>query len=287
MGAGGRTRSAFGASLMLHLEPPEKPDDFDARMQPYRDDIEQGVDDPEAPDFPPRWGAYKAHFSRAQSGKCGYCELPVVAGQDGDVEHFRPKGAVWAIENEGREIDNLGNVRGRTPNKLSPRGYWFMAYQWDNYLLSCANCNRKWKRSFFPVKDTPRKLPPNKNTPEDELVLNPYGRKDPANHLEFDREGGIKARNGSIYGRATIKVCGLHRPTLSGERWEKSGIAHGIADQLEAAKASGDREKKQTALRDFYRAAGDARNQHRGLVRAVLKQRCGMSWKDLEEALGI
>ena len=31
------------------------------------------------------WGRFKDHFARAQSGRCGYCELAVIGAQFGDV----------------------------------------------------------------------------------------------------------------------------------------------------------------------------------------------------------
>lgn len=269
---------------MLKIKLPKKPSDFDEKMKPYRDAIAAGMDDSEDPDFPPRWSAYKSHFSRAQFGKCGYCEVFVVVGQDGDVEHYRPKGAVWELKDEGKEVDNLGKVEGRTRKESPTRGYWWTAYHWENYLLSCANCNRKWKRSFFPVAEDPRCRPPDKDIQETELVLNPFGAKDPVNHLEFDADGGVKARNSSPYGRETIRICGLHRGTLNHARLQQAIRAHQLADELIIAIDQGNEQEKRRVLEGFY-FNGDERFVHAGLVRAVLKQRCGMSWKDLEEAL--
>ncbi|MDQ2687964.1 MAG: hypothetical protein M3Y28_08875, partial [Armatimonadota bacterium] len=55
----------------------------------------------------------------AQHGKCCYCER--VIGEDGDVEHFRPKAAVC----QGAGLPQ------ETP------GYYWLAYDWDNFLLAC------------------------------------------------------------------------------------------------------------------------------------------------------
>ncbi len=53
---------------------------------------------------------------------CAYCQGQLTPSDRGDVEHFRPKSA-----------------------------YWWLAYAFDNYLLSCARCNRVRKGPRFPL----------------------------------------------------------------------------------------------------------------------------------------
>ncbi len=60
---------------------------------------------------------------RAVFTKCAYCESQYDASSDGDIEHFRPK----------------GRVHGKVPD--SP-GYYWLANDWDNLLLSCQHCNQ-------------------------------------------------------------------------------------------------------------------------------------------------
>lgn len=55
--------------------------------------------------------------------KCAYCEAKYAGTSDGDVEHFRPKGRVLE------------------KNPQSP-GYYWLANNWDNLLLSCQHCNQ-------------------------------------------------------------------------------------------------------------------------------------------------
>lgn len=58
--------------------------------------------------------------------KCAYCESLFLHVYSGDVEHFRPKGRISDAEN--------------------PKpGYYWLASDWDNLLLSCRNCNQKLK----------------------------------------------------------------------------------------------------------------------------------------------
>ncbi|MBY6265581.1 HNH endonuclease [Azospirillum sp. 412522] len=59
-------------------------------------------------------------------GKCAYCETYYSASAPVDVEHYRPKNAVY----EDKEHS----------------GYWWIAMAWDNLLPSCIDCNRKRKQ---------------------------------------------------------------------------------------------------------------------------------------------
>jgi uncharacterized protein (TIGR02646 family) len=53
---------------------------------------------------------------------CAYCQCYLPHNDPGDVEHFRPKSR-----------------------------YWWLAYEFVNYLLSCAACNRNRKKEKFPL----------------------------------------------------------------------------------------------------------------------------------------
>ena len=63
---------------------------------------------------------------------CGYCGADVSENAT-DVEHFRPKSNV--AENPGHG------------------GYWWLAYDFRNYILSCTACNQKRKGDRYPVTD--------------------------------------------------------------------------------------------------------------------------------------
>jgi uncharacterized protein (TIGR02646 family) len=69
-----------------------------------------------------------------QSHVCAYCGLE---DRTLDVEHFRPKGAIYG-EPDG------------TP------GYWWLAYEASNYFLGCPACNQKRKATRFPLTTAPR-----------------------------------------------------------------------------------------------------------------------------------
>lgn len=88
------------------------------------DDVRVRAVDPAAPlPFPRHWrepdirGALLAMHGRV----CVYCQCGLPHNDPGDVEHFRPKSE-----------------------------YWWLAYDFSNYLLSCSRCNRICKRKSFP-----------------------------------------------------------------------------------------------------------------------------------------
>lgn len=63
--------------------------------------------------------------------KCAYCESKFLHVYSGDVEHFRPK----------------GEIEEATQSKVP--GYYWLAADWSNLLLSCRNCNQKLKHHIF------------------------------------------------------------------------------------------------------------------------------------------
>ncbi|MFX1554713.1 MAG: hypothetical protein ACFFBV_12360, partial [Promethearchaeota archaeon] len=87
-------------------------------------------------------------------GKCAYCETQIVSDQYGDMEHYRPKNAV--TDENGEEIKKEGE-NGQT---ITHPGYYWLAYDWQNLLLTCEMCNRPnpgnkniGKHNKFPVRD--------------------------------------------------------------------------------------------------------------------------------------
>ena len=74
--------------------------------------------------FTPYWGNADVRGALwAMHGRsCTYCDRELHGNDRGDVEHFRPK-----------------NV------------YWWLAYQFQNYLLACSVCNSSYKSNRFPI----------------------------------------------------------------------------------------------------------------------------------------
>jgi hypothetical protein len=69
-----------------------------------------------------RWKVVKDQLWIETVNKCAYCEATTRQVAHGDVEHYRPKSI-----------------------------YWWLAYCYDNYLVSCQICNEVFKRDEFPI----------------------------------------------------------------------------------------------------------------------------------------
>lgn len=166
-------------------------------------------------DFPDHWGLLKHHFLWAQNkGKCAYCETRISTGYPGDVEHFRPKAYCQPIGLPS----SLNDLGGKSPGrKTGPKtqGYWWLAYEWTNYVYSCNRCNSIWKKNQFPITG-PRATCKKNISTEKALLINPF-ETDPATHFDFDPNTG-QIRGLTPEGIATIEVCGLNRHTLDVDR---------------------------------------------------------------------
>lgn len=143
---------------------------------------------------------------RAQFFKCCYCESREQQRRN-DVEHFRPK---------ARAV--------RAPGSAASHGYWWLAWNWDNLLFSCRNCNQApYKLDKFPLARGSVALvaetqPPGRERP---LLLDP-AQESGMDHIQFQPQPvpGMRVnwvptpRGGSARGQETIRVCGLDRPDL-------------------------------------------------------------------------
>lgn len=295
---------------MLLFKRPEKPEDFDAKMQPARDDVRANIS--ESYDFSSKWTQYKSNFSEAQYKKCGYCEMKAIGAGYGDMDHFAPKGAIWSLKEDYDsrvvEKDHLANIEGRQKKFLSSTGYWWLAYEWDNYVLSCQVCNQAWKGAFFPVGCDDRKLPPEEGVVEDQLLLNPFDDEDPSDHLLFGKEGEVEARGGSIRGRETIRVYGLDRPSLYEDRQQLALETHELIREMKELdkkirklkREISEAQVEDPSMKVFKKIYGEtlnktlkkiyvkglSRNAHPGMVRSIFENETGMSWQKLEEKFG-
>jgi uncharacterized protein (TIGR02646 family) len=138
----------------------------------------------------------------AQHSKCCFCERKV--GIDGDVEHFRPKGACRQDESHA----------------LIKPGYYWLAYEWSNLMLACGPCNQRYKRSFFPLCN-PRsraKCHSDDITVERPLLIDPTV-EDPNRFIGFRGEIPY-AKRGSARGARTISITGIDRAPATEDRRE-------------------------------------------------------------------
>ena len=135
-----------------------------------------------------------------QRDKCCYCESKHSASSASRIDHFRPRGAVR---------------QGKGSEKLYP-GYYWLAYEWDNLVISCEKCNGM-KSDYFPLEE-PGQRARNHLDPidrESPLLLNPYAETNLSKHLAFD---GSACEPRSKRGRVTVATLRLNRPELQEQR---------------------------------------------------------------------
>ncbi len=128
------------------------------------------------------WSDLKDDFKWLSHNKCWYCEV-YLDGMRGDMDHHRPKGRV-------------------TENTDHP-GYWWLAFEWCNFRLSCERCNSYntdpensvmgGKQNYFPlVGDESRRVWDECDYEdlinEDPLLLDPTEADDPQ-LLTFQPDG--------------------------------------------------------------------------------------------------
>jgi len=97
-----------------------------------------------------RWKKAKDQLTKETCGKCAYCEAPWAQVAYGDVEHYRPKSK-----------------------------YWWLAYCYENYLVSCTLCNQKYKKAHFRVKNNSINEPEILASTSDEEINNMVGSLTP------------------------------------------------------------------------------------------------------------
>lgn len=160
--------------------------------------------------------------------KCAYCESKFLKTYVGDIEHFRPKG----------EIEELKETNNSKP------GYYWLAADWDNLLLSCRHCNQKSKhqtadddrlRSMgkmnqFPLLDEAFRARLHtddlKKEEEVRLLINPC-KEDPEEYFKYDINIGIIKPKGRKLlkkerAKASIDVFALQRMDLVQGREKKA-----------------------------------------------------------------
>jgi uncharacterized protein (TIGR02646 family) len=151
-----------------------------------------------------------------QDNKCCFCESKIGHISYGDVEHFRPK-AGWVQENE----------------QINKPGYYWLAYDLDNLLLSCQICNQRHKKNLFPLTDpATRAVSHNDNISNEEaLFLNP-NLENIEEYITFNEEIP-KGIDETLRGEKTIEKLGLDRELLNEQR---RAVLNPVRDIYELAK---------------------------------------------------
>src|SRR5262249_16385955 len=115
----------------------------------------------------------KDSLLEAQNNKCAYCEATFRDTSFGAVEHYRPK--KFAQQGPGEE-------------KEYP-GYYWLAYDWHNLLVSCEVCNTTHKQNYFPLANPTERARSHLEdvSKERPLLIHP-AIQDPREHIRFRNE---------------------------------------------------------------------------------------------------
>jgi uncharacterized protein (TIGR02646 family) len=147
--------------------------------------------------------------------KCAYCEKNI-DDEDKHIEHYRPK-----------------------------KEYYWLAYSWDNLLLSCAKCNKFKGNKFETIEQKVtyknesysgiHNLSDSYNNLEKPLLINPE-KDNVLDDIKFNREAEIYSSNKRV--EYTInKGCDLNRESLKQKRSMLiNAFVHNIENHFELFK---------------------------------------------------
>lgn len=210
------------------------------------------------------YGSVKDALFQMQYAKCCFCESIIDAGFPGDVEHYRPKKGVTEVPKHG--------------------GYWWLAYEWSNLLLSCNRCNRGHKKNHFPISLSSSRAMTRADdlTLEAPLLLNPT-EDEPDEHLGY-REHVLFPKTDR--GKETIDKLGLNRKLELVEDFETGKkLPDGLLGRRERHyhKLRGHYQRLEKLLRvlDGLRARLDELPENTRLHLLELEDTARSQWEDL------
>jgi uncharacterized protein (TIGR02646 family) len=176
--------------------------------------------------------------------KCAYCESALPKVGFGDVEQFRPKSL-----------------------------YWWIAYEWENQLISCEACNQRFKKTYFPVEKTRQYSElVNQNITtinklEVPLLLNPFD-DEPTEHFSYkliNKQKHIRIEPLTPKASVTIDILGLNRPELAERRYQHFLQLKQMQDLIEKSKPVSSATKNKAY--NMIKSAMTAENEFSGMVR--------------------
>jgi hypothetical protein len=170
------------------------------------------------------WSDIKPVYMRLQFNKCVYCERPLageVAGKvEQDVEHFRPKSKIsaWPKASSGLSYDFS---TGAALNA----GYYWLAFDIQNYAASCKPCNSTRKSDAFPIAgargDDSLSLSA-LNALEKPYLVFPFGAwgEDPSKYIRFDGILAVPVKKSGLAHRRALVTIDFFGLNIREELWE-------------------------------------------------------------------
>ena len=201
----------------------------------------------------PVWKELKAILLGFSRGKCWYSEAREICS-DYHVDHFRPKGRAGNLDGSARE------------------GYWWLAFDWNNYRIAAGVCNSPHKddedkvcgkHDYFPLKSgSPFAKAPNDDL-RDEVIylLDPCDPADPP-LLTFDESGMPVPRApmgtwAALRARESARLYHLHYTPLVEERKKVWALVRRCVAVLETLLQKTEEEVGPTLEQDRKRAVED------------------------------
>ena len=190
-----------------------------------------------------------------QDYKCCFCEAKIGHISYGDVEHYRPKGG-WVQNDE----------------PINVPGYYWLAYDWDNLLLSCQLCNQRYKKNYFPLVNENNRAynHKRKTVTEEPLFIHPVNDK-PERHIKFKEE---IPKEKTLRGKKTIEKLGLDRELLNEDRRKYLNM---VRDIYELAKGYPDtypqlKKKAKDKINKYYDASKIDETEYASMLRCFFRK---------------
>lgn len=201
--------------------------------------------------------AVKDLLVKVHHSKCCYCEKKF-SRANLHVEHYRPKSGVR---------QSLGQTKDELP------GYYWLAYRWDNLLLSCHDCNNLCKGTYFPLSNPKQRARWHVNDlgKERPLFIDPAGQN-PRKHIRFDHDA---PKSDTPQGRMTIDGLRLRRTELTEDRLRQIDNVNVRLAILAGAKKNPDDAELQAEARkasQFLEAAKRPEAEFSSMVKDYLAQ---------------
>jgi hypothetical protein len=267
---------------MLSLVRPAARDDFDATSRRYLGELraESHQNPITGEHFSSRelWKVAKhkkklvAHSRKFT--KCAWCERHHATKREINVEHYRPKAEVTCWTGSPPLVSD-------DPPKETfvSAGYWWLAFDWNNYSLACTSCNQTWKRNLFPVQDPRASYGAGMEARETPLLIDPMSCFRTADHFSWTPLGIMNPE--SPRGYATIITCGLNRELLVAARERTARNVLAKIEELRRILRSGT-----TAIRPIHelRELCTPEAEFSGMSRWWLEHKVGWTWEDLDAA---
>ena len=246
---------------MIKIERGSHPTDsiMDKRKTKELEELKDLCDKKQTLKFKPLWSKddrVKSFLHQSQYGKCCYCERKRDKKAETDVEHFRPK--------------------AKLKEKPNHSGYWWLAYSWDNLLISCKKCNNR-KNTNFPLKDeSKRAFFENDDLKKEEpILINPL-TENPETFIKYDIPNDdtsplmVKAIGKCERGDRTInELTGINDIELLTERAECVEDYRNLYECFSLVKNN--LEKKENIYKKIKKKTGSG-SQFTGLARFYFNQ---------------